>query len=164
MIEMKIYIGKDGLVKTDFNKNVEVTGYEGVLSRVQAPTYRVFGDHGGAICEIKRHIFSNLPFFTIDFLDDKPPVKLSQEMSEFQICYSVHGRGMSFSGDFTRGDIEIIQEQGSLGRLKADVIGDDLVINIQANSSDDIFMIGIGLAYGLMLAYLRRPLYAGDKS
>lgn len=164
MIEMKICIGKDGLVKTDFNKKVEVSGYEGVLSRVQAPTYRVCDDHGDTVCEIKRHIFSNLPFFTIDFLDDKPSVKLSQEMSEFRICYSIHGRGLSFSGDFTKGDIEVIQEQGSLGRLKADVFGGDLVINIQANSSDDISMIGVGLAYGLMLAYLRRPLYAGDKS
>lgn len=161
---MKIMIGKEGAIKTDFNNVIEVTGYEGVLSRVQAPTYLVHNNCRSPICKIKRHIFSNLPFFTIEYLDGGPSVKLSQEMSQFTIGYSIQGRGLSFSGDFEKGSIEIFQMQHSLGNLMAKPDGGDITVDIQPNSKDHTVLIGIGLAYGLMLAYLRRPLHADDES
>lgn len=164
MIDLKIRIDKNGSIGTDFNKKVKITGHEGPLSRIQAPTYRVCADDGSATCEVKRHTFSNLPFFTIDFLDGEPSVKLSQEMSEFKICYSIQGRGLSFSGDFAKGEIEVFQKQRSLGSLKAHAAENDLTVDIRANSEDCAVMTGVGLAYGLMLAYLLRPSHAADKS
>lgn len=144
---------------------VKVGGYEGIASRVKAPTYQLCSNDGNVVCEVKRHFFSNLPFFTIKFRDGRGPVKLSQEMSTFKICYSIQGDGLSFTGCFEKGNIDILQEKQKLGHLIAKATGEGVTVDIQESSEEpSITLIGIALAYGLMIAYLRRPLQVASEA
>lgn len=143
---------------------VKVGGYEGIASRVKAPTYQLCEDDGNVVCEVKRHFFSNFPFYTIKFHDGGGSVKLSQEMSAFKICYSIQGNGLSFAGSFERGDIDILQEKRRLGHLTARATDEGVTVDIQESSEEpSITLIGVALAYGLMVAYLRRPLQAASE-
>lgn len=143
---------------------VEIGGYEGVASRVKAPTYRLCSEDGSVLCEVKRHIFSNMPFFTITFRDARGSVKLSQEMSAFKICYSIQGNGLSFTGNFEKGDIDILQEKRKLGHLHAKAFEGGVAVEIlEVPEEPSVTLMGVALAYGLMIAYLRRPLQAASE-
>lgn len=139
---------------------VKADGFEGILSRSKAPRYRVYDTDGSLVCTVKRHFFSNNPFFVVSVPGDLGSVKVSQEMSGFKVSYCIGGRGYSYDeGSFEQGDIRLTKNGAHVAHFKARVVAEGVLVVLEdTDDSDAPWPLGIALAYGLMLAFLRRTL------
>lgn len=119
----------------------------------------MYDTDGGLVCTVKRHFFSNNPFFVVNVADDLGSVKVSQEMSGFKVSYAIGGRGYSYDGEFDRGDISLVKDGNRVAHLKANATEKGITVVLEdADGPEAPWLLGAALAYGLMLAFLRRPL------
>ena len=133
---------------------VEKSGFEGVLSRAKAPQYHTYDEAGNLLFSIKRHMFSNNPFYVVDAAGESGSIKVSEGMSEMRMAYRIGGCGYGYQGDFVSGTIELTRDGVLVAHLEARSTGKQTHVNVDAAGECAPATLGIALAYGSMIGYL----------
>lgn len=133
---------------------VEKSGFEGVLSRAKAPQYHAYDEAGNLLFSIKRHMFSNNPFYVVDAAGEPGSIKVSEGMSEMRMAYRIEGCGYGYQGDFIHGNIELLRDTAPVARLEARSAGEQTSVSVDAAGECTPAILGIALAYGSIIGYL----------